>query len=149
MVARTRLASQRFRKITRRLLLSRSPYWRRGAERTGARKYRSLLRKIDQRARAFRSYLPSRGRTAEYLRLDSRPRAYPWHCGRSLQTYRLVGSGYSRHSAGTRGLGTVGFAESECRRLGSTRLLLLRADHFQQDSEPAWLLDTASMTVIG
>src|SRR5437762_5835541 len=77
MVARTRLASQRFRKITRRLLLSRSPYWRRGAERTGARKYRSLLRKIDQRARAFRSYLPSRGRTAEYLRLDSRPRAYP------------------------------------------------------------------------
>src|SRR5437762_11049149 len=71
MVARTGLASQRFRKITRRLLLSRSPYWRRGAERTGARKYRSLLRKIDQRARAFRSYLPSRGRTAEYLRLDS------------------------------------------------------------------------------
>src|SRR5437773_7436622 len=86
MVARTRLAPQRFRKITRRLLLSRSPHWRRGTERTGARKHRSLLRKIDQRARAFRSYLPSRGRTAEYLRLDSRARAYPWHCGRSLQT---------------------------------------------------------------
>ena len=45
-------------------------------ERTGARKHRSLLRKIDQRAGAFRSYLPSRGRTAEYLRLDSRARAY-------------------------------------------------------------------------
>jgi hypothetical protein len=29
---------------------------------------------------------------------------------------------------GARGLGTVGFAESECRRLDSTRLLLLRAD---------------------
>src|SRR6266404_7061233 len=72
MVACTRLASQRFRKIARRLLLSRSPYWRRGAERTSARKHRSLLRKIDQRAGAFRSYLPSRGRTAEYLRLDSR-----------------------------------------------------------------------------
>jgi hypothetical protein len=34
---------------------------------------------------------------------------------------------------GARGLGTVGFAESECRRLDSTRLLLLRADRFQQD----------------
>src|SRR5262249_33812204 len=75
MVARTRLASQRFRKIAQRILLSRSAYWRRGAERTGARKHRSLLRKIDQRARAFRSYLPSRRRTAEYLRLDSRARA--------------------------------------------------------------------------
>src|SRR6266576_1456984 len=137
MVARTRLASQRFRKITRRLLLSRSPYWRRGAERTGACKHRSLLRKIDQRARAFRSYLPSRGRTAEYLRLDSVARAYLWHSRWSLQTYRLVGSRHSCHSAGTRGLGTVGFAESECRRLGSTRLLLLRTDRFQQDSEPA------------
>jgi hypothetical protein len=31
-----------------------------------------------------------------------------------------------------RGLGTVGFAESECRRLDSTRLLLLSADRFQQ-----------------
>ena len=75
----------------------------------------------------------ARGRTAEYLRLDSRARAYPWHCGRSLQTHRLVGSRHGCHSAGTRGLGTVGFAESECRRLGSTRLLLLRADRFQQD----------------
>src|SRR5438046_9951780 len=137
MVARTRLAPQRFRKITRRLLLSRSPHWRRGTERTGARKHRSLLRKIDQRARAFRSYLPSRGRTAEYLRLDSRARAYPWHCGRSLQTHRLVVTRHGRRSLGTRGLGTVGSAESECRRLGSTRLLLLRADRFQQDSEPA------------
>ena len=52
MVARARLAPQRFRKITRRLLLSRSPYWRGGAERTIARKHRSLLRKIDQRAGA-------------------------------------------------------------------------------------------------
>ena len=33
---------------------------------------------------------------------------------------------------GARGLGTVGFAESECRRLDSTRLLLLRADPFQK-----------------
>jgi hypothetical protein len=33
---------------------------------------------------------------------------------------------------GARGLGTVGFAESECRRLDSTRLLLLRADRFQK-----------------
>ena len=33
---------------------------------------------------------------------------------------------------GARGLGTVGFAESECSRLDSTRLLLLRADPFQQ-----------------
>src|SRR6266576_4916520 len=123
MVARARLAPWRFRKIARRLLLSRSPYWRRGAERTSARKHRSLLRKIDQRAGTFRSNLPSRGRTAEYLRLDSRARAYPWHCGRSLQTHRLVGSGHRCHSAGTRGLGTVRFAESECRRLGSTRLL--------------------------
>lgn len=31
-----------------------------------------------------------------------------------------------------RGLSTVGFAESECRRLDSTRLLLLRADRFQK-----------------
>src|SRR5881409_2747753 len=123
MVARTRLASQRFRKITRRLLLSRSPYWRRGAERTGACKHRSLLRKIDQRARAFRSYLPSRGRTAEYLRLDSRARAYLWLSRWSLQTYRLVGSRHGCRSPGARGLGTVGFAESECRRLDSTRLL--------------------------
>src|SRR5256886_15887455 len=137
MVARTRLASQRFRKITRCLLLSRSPYWRRGAERTGARKHRSLLRKIDQRAGAFRSYLPSRGRTAEYLRLDSRARAYPWNCGRSLQTHRLVGSRHGCHSAGTRGLGTAGFAALERRRLGSTRLLLLIADHFHQAYEPA------------
>src|SRR6266700_5430156 len=132
MVACTRLASQRFRKITRRLLLSRSPYWRRGAERTGACKHRSLLRKIDQRARAFRSYLPSRGRTAEYLRLDSRTRAYPWHCGRSLQTHRLVGSRHGCRSAGTRGLGTVGSPESECTRLNSTRLLVLRVDRFQE-----------------
>src|SRR4030095_3709860 len=137
MVARTRLASQRFRRIHRRLLLARSPYWRRGAERTGACKHRSLLRKIDQRARAFRSYLPSRGRTAEYLRLDSRARAYPWHCGRSLQTHRLVGSRYSCHSAATRGLGTGGSPEAECTALDSTRLLLVRADRFQQDWEPA------------
>ena len=81
----------------------------------------------------FRSYLPSRGRTAEYLRLDSRARAYLWHCRRSLQTHRLVGSRHGCHSAGTRGLGTVGSPESECRRLDSTRLLLLRADRFQQD----------------
>src|SRR5258708_32832988 len=127
MVARTRLAPQHFRKIARRLLLSCYPYWRRGAECISAREHRSLLRKIDQRAGAFRSYLPSRGRTAEYLRLDSCARAYLWHSRRSLQTYRLVGSRHSCHSAGTRGLGTVGFAESECRRLGSTRLLLLRA----------------------
>ena len=33
---------------------------------------------------------------------------------------------------GAHGLGIVGFAESECRRLDSTRLLLLRADRFQQ-----------------
>src|SRR5512133_1629537 len=128
MVARTRLAPQRFRKITRRLLLSRSPYWRRGAERTGARKHRSLLRKIDQRAGAFRSYLPSRGRTAEYLRLDSCAGAYLWHSRRSLQTHRLVGSRHSCHSAGTRGLGTVGSPESECTALDSRRLLLVRAD---------------------
>src|SRR5947199_3215798 len=133
MVARTRLASQRFRKITRRLLLSQSPYWRRGAERTGACKHRSLLRKIDQRARAFRSYLPSRGRTAEYLRLDSCTRAYLWHSRRSLQTHRLLGSRHSGLSAGTRGLGTLGSPESECTTLDSTRLLLVRADRFQQD----------------
>src|SRR5512132_2868187 len=113
MVARTRLAPQRFRKITRRLLLSRSPHWRRGTERTGARKHRSLLRKIDHRAGAFRSYLPSRGRTAEYLRLDSCARAYLWHSRRSLQTHRLVGSRHSCHSARTRGLGTLGSPESE------------------------------------
>src|SRR5882724_5546828 len=133
MVACTRLASQRFRKITRRLLLSCSPYWRRGAERTGACKHRSLLRKIDQRARAFRSYLPSRGRTAEYLRLDSRARAYVWHCGRSLQTHRLVGSRDGCRSVGTRGLGTVGSPESECTLLDSIRLLVLRVDRFQED----------------
>ena len=80
----------------------------------------------------FRSYLPSRGRTAEYLRLDSRARAYPWHCRRSLQTHRLVGSRHGCRSAGTRGLGTVGSPESECRPLDSTRLLLLRADRFQE-----------------
>src|SRR5262249_43070841 len=128
MVARTRLASQRFRKIAQRILLSRSAYWRRGAERTGARKHRSLLRKIDQRAGEFRSYLPSRGRKAEYLRLDSRARAYPWHCGRSLQTHRLVGSRHGCRSAGTRGLGTAGSPDAECTQLNSTRLLLLRVD---------------------
>lgn len=31
-----------------------------------------------------------------------------------------------------RGLSTLGFAEPECRRLDSTRLLLLRADGFQK-----------------
>src|SRR5881397_3556616 len=140
MVARARLASQRFRKITRRLLLSRSPHWRTGAERTSARKHRSLLRKIDQRAGKFRSYLPSRGRTAEYLRLDSRARAYPWHCGRSLQTHRLVGSRHRCRSAGTRGLGTVGSPESECTQLDSTRLLLLRVDRFQEvRNQPGYL----------
>src|SRR5213083_275617 len=122
MVARTRLAPQRFRKITRRLLLSRSPHWRRGTERTGARKHRSLLRKIDQRARAFRSYLPARGRTAEYLRLDSRARAYAWHRGRSLQTHRLVGSRHGWCLRGTHGLGTMGPPNSECTRLDSTHL---------------------------
>jgi hypothetical protein len=35
-------------------------------------------------------------------------------------------------TSGARGLGTVGFAESECHRLDSTRFLLLRADRFQQ-----------------
>src|SRR6266705_2965292 len=133
MVARTCVAPERFRKITRRLLLSRSPYWRGGNERTSACKHCSLLRKIDQRAGAFRSYLPSRGRKAEYLRLDSRARACPWHCGRSLQTHRLVGSRHGCHSAGTRGLGTVGSPESECTPLDSTPLLILRVDRFQQD----------------
>ena len=33
---------------------------------------------------------------------------------------------------GARGLGTVGFAELECHRLDSTRLLLLRADRSQK-----------------
>ena len=74
----------------------------------------------------------ARGRTAEYLRLDSRARAYPWHCGRSLQTHRLVGSRDGCRSAGTRGLGTVGSPESECPRLDSTRRLLLRVDRFQE-----------------
>ncbi len=133
MVGCTRLSPQPFWKITRRLLLSRSPYWRAGAERTGARKYRSLLRKIDQRAGAFRSYLPSRGRTAEYLRLDSRARAYPRHSGRSLQTHRLVGSRHGCRSPGTRGLGAVGSPESECPPLDSVRLLRSRADRFRQD----------------
>src|SRR5262245_66245201 len=132
MVTLSRLAPYRLRKISRPLLLSRSPYWRRGAERTSARKHRSLLRKIDQRAGAFRSYLPSRGRTAEYLRLDSRARAYPWHRGRSLQIHRLVGSRHGCRSAGTRGLGTVGSPESECSHLNSTRLLLLGIDPFQE-----------------
>src|SRR4029077_8445288 len=131
MVARTRLASQRFRKITRRLLLSRSPYWRGDNERTGACKHRSLLRKIDQRAGAFRSDLPSRGRTAEYLRLDSRARTYSRDCGRSLQTPRLVGSRDGCHSGCTRGLGTVGSPESECTPLDLTRLLLLSVDRFR------------------
>src|SRR6476620_9424060 len=128
MVGRARLAPERFRKIARRLRLSRSPYCRRGAERTSARKHRSLLRKIDQRAGKFRSYLPSCGRTAEYLRLDPRARAYLWHCCRSLQTHRLVGSRDGCRSAGTRGLGTVGSPESECTQLVSTRLLLFRVD---------------------
>jgi hypothetical protein len=35
-------------------------------------------------------------------------------------------------SPGTRGLGTVGFAESECRPLDSTRLVFLRAERFQE-----------------
>ena len=55
-----------------------------------------------------------------------------WHCRRSLQTHRLVGSRHGCHSAGTRGLGTVGSPESECTALDSTRLLLLRADRFQE-----------------
>src|SRR5206468_4857932 len=91
MVAGTRLASQRFRKITRRLLLSRSPHWRRGAERTGARKHRSLLRKIDERAGEFRSYLPSRGRTAEYLGLVFPAGVNLWPVAGALQLYRLLG----------------------------------------------------------
>ena len=66
----------------------------------------------------------ARGRTAEYLSLDSRPRAYPWHCGRSLQLIALVGSRHGWCSRGKHGLGTVGPPNSECTRLDSTRLLL-------------------------
>jgi hypothetical protein len=88
--------------------------------------------KLIDELKAFERFVRARGRTAEYLRLDFRFRAHPWHCGRSLQTYRLVGSRHSCRSPGARGLGTVGFAESECRRLDSTRLLLLRADRFQK-----------------
>jgi len=64
----------------------------------------------------------ARGRTAEYLRLDSRARAYAWHRGRSLQTHRLVGSRHGWCLRGTHGLGTMGPPNSECTRLDSTHL---------------------------
>ena len=44
---------------------------------------------------------------------------------------RLVADG-GMFTSGARRQGTVGLAESECRRLDSTRPLLLRADRFQQ-----------------
>ena len=87
MVARTRLAPERFRKITRRLLLSRSPYWRGGDERTSACKHRSLLRKIDQRAGAFRSV---------FRLVGGRRNIYVWIlvfgliCGTPVGAFKLI-----------------------------------------------------------
>jgi hypothetical protein len=68
MVARTRLAPQHFRKIARRLLLSRLLI---GAEITNALARASIVRyyrkSISELGLSIES--PSRGRTAEYLRL--------------------------------------------------------------------------------
>ena len=80
--------------------------------------------KLIDELKAFERFVRLVGRTAEYLRLDSRARAYLWHCGRSLQTDRLAGSRHGCHSPGTRGLGSVGRPNSPCTPLDSTRLLL-------------------------
>ena len=53
--------------------------------------------------KAFKRFVRLVGRTAEYLPLDSRPRAYPRHCGWSLQIHRLAGSRHGCRSPGMRG----------------------------------------------
>jgi hypothetical protein len=90
----------------------------------GQRKRNFTIGKLIDELKAFERFVRLVGRTAEYLRLDSRARAYPRHCGRSLQTDRLAGSRHGCHSPGTRGLGSVGRPNSPCTPLDSTRLLL-------------------------
>ena len=51
--------------------------------------------------------------------------------GTAAEAFKLI-AWWEAITAGARGLGTVGFAESECRRLDLTRLLLLRADRSQK-----------------
>src|SRR6476660_4117490 len=80
--------------------------------------------KLIDELKAFDRFVRLVGGRRNNLRLDSRFRAYPRHCGRSLQTDRLAGSRHGCHSPGTRGLGSVGRPNSPCTPLDSTHLLL-------------------------
>ena len=66
-----------------------------------------LIEELEAFERFVRLVGGRRNFTSGFLAL----RAYPRHSGRSLQILRLVGSRHGCRSPGTRGLGTVGFAE--------------------------------------